>query len=83
MLSYFINEAKADSKTITMNPDQGTLTVEQHSSTGVGVGGVTVDTGHWIVDALGVLVLVALVYIGKKYIDKWFAKKVKTNGEVK
>ena len=70
-----MNKAYADSKTITMDPNEGTLTVEQHSDTGVSVGGVNLDTGQWMVDAVGILILVALVYIGKKYIDKWFEKK--------
>jgi len=68
-----MKKAYADSKTITV--DDGVLTVEQHADEGVSVGGININTDFpWFIDALIVLVLVALVYIGKKFIDKKFEK---------
>ena len=69
-----MNKAYADSKTITV--DEGVVTVEQIADDGVSVGGINIDTDFpWFFDALIVLLLVALVYIGKKFIDKFFEKK--------
>ena len=68
-----MKKAYADSKTITV--DDGVLTVEQRADEGVSVGGINIDTDFpWFIDALIVLVLVALVYIGKKFIDRKFEK---------
>jgi uncharacterized membrane protein len=69
-----MNKAYADSKTITV--DEGVVTVEQIADEGISVGGINIDTDFpWFIDALIVLLLVALVYIGKKFIDKFFEKK--------
>ena len=69
-----MNKVYADSKTITV--DEGVVTVEQIADDGVSVGGINIDTDFpWFIDALIVLLLVALVYIGKKFIDKFFEKK--------
>ena len=69
-----MNKAYADSKTITV--DEGVVTVEQIADDGVSVGGINIDTDWpWFIDALIVLLLVELVYIGKKFIDKFFEKK--------
>ena len=49
--------------------------------TGLNVGGVSLDTDlPWYGDAFILLILIALIYIGKKYIDawKWFKKDDKT-----
>jgi|TARA_Y100000310_G_scaffold178811_1_gene178759 hypothetical protein len=67
-------------KTITIdNTDGGvsSVTVEQTSpDTGLNVGGVSINTDlPWYGDAFIVLILVALIYIGKKYIDKIFERK--------
>ena len=69
-----MNKAYADSKTITV--DEGVVTVEQIADEGISIGGINIDTDFpWFIDALIVLLLVALVYIGKKFIDKSFEKK--------
>ena len=69
----------ADGKTITVNTDDNTVTVEQTAvppDQGLNVGGVSLNTDlPWYGDAFIVLILVALIYIGKKSIDKWFEKK--------
>jgi hypothetical protein len=67
----------ADGKTITVNTDDNSVTVQQTASdTGLSVGGVNLDTDlPWYGDAFIVLLLVALIYVGKKSIDKWFDKK--------
>jgi len=65
--------AYADSKTITV--EDGVVTVEQLADEGISVGGIKMNTDFpWFIDALIVLVLVALVYIGKKFIDRKFEK---------
>ena len=68
-------------KTITINPDDGSVTVEQHEvHEGVGVSsdGFKINTGMgWGIDIAIVIAALALVYIGKKYVDQWFAKKNK------
>ena len=69
----------ADGKTITVNTDDNTVTVQQTNipaDEGLNVGGVSLNTDlPWYGDAFIVLILVALIYIGKKSIDKWFDKK--------
>ena len=66
-------------KTITINPDDGSVTVEQHEvHEGVGVSsdGFKINTGMgWGIDIAIVIAALAIVYIGKKYVDQWFAKK--------
>ena len=66
-------------KTITVDPDTGSVTVEQHEvHEGVGVSsdGFKINTGMgWGIDIAIVIAALALVYIGKKYVDLWFAKK--------
>ena len=66
-------------KTITINPDDGSVTVEQHEvHEGVGVSsdGFKINTGMgWGIDIALVIGALALVYIGKKYVDQWFARK--------
>ena len=70
---------KTMEKTITINPDDGSVTVEQHEvHEGVGVSsdGFKINTGMgWGIDIAIVIAALALVYIGKKYVDLWFAKK--------
>ena len=69
-----MNKAYADSKTITV--DEGVVTVEQIADEGISVGGININTDFpWFIDALIIFLLVALVYIGKKFIDKFFEKK--------
>jgi hypothetical protein len=71
----------ANGKTITIDNTDGnvsTVTVEQVAPTdsGLNVGGVSLNTDlPWYGDAFIVLILIALIYIGKKYIDKVFEKK--------
>lgn len=69
----------ADGKTITVNTDDNSVIVQQTtipSDEGLNVGGVSLNTDlPWYGDAFIVLILVALIYIGKKSIDKWFDKK--------
>ncbi len=73
---------------ITNNPEDGTTSVmvEQRpivdgprEETGVEIspsGGVTLETGFgWGVDVAVVLVAVAGLYVGKKFVDKWFSKE--------
>ena len=66
-------------KTITINPDDGSVTVEQHEvHEGVGVSsdGFKINTGMgWGIDIAIVIAALAIVYIGKKYVDQWFARK--------
>jgi hypothetical protein len=68
-------------KTITVDPDTGSVTVEQHEvHEGIGVSsdGFKINTGMgWGIDIAIVIAALALVYIGKKYVDQWFAKKKK------
>ena len=71
-----MTKAYADSKTITV--EDGVVTVEQLADEGISVGGIKMNTDlPWFLDALIVLVLVALVYIGKKFIDRRFEKNGK------
>ncbi len=73
---------------ITNNPEDGTtsVSVEQRALTdeelvtaGVEIspsGGISLETGlGWGVDVAVVLVAVAALYIGKKFVDKWFSKE--------
>ena len=73
---------------ITNNPEDGTtsVSVEQRALTdeelvtaGVEIspsGGFKLETGlGWGVDIAVVLVAVAALYIGKKFVDKWFSKE--------
>ena len=66
-------------KTITINPDDGSVTVEQHEvHEGVGVSsdGFKINTGMgWGIDIAIVIAALAVVYIGKKYVDQWFARR--------
>ena len=67
-------------KTITIdNNEEGisSVTVEQHAPEGgLEVGGMKLDTNlPWYGDALIILFLGALIYVLKKYIDKWFREK--------
>ena len=68
-------------KTITVDPDTGSVTVEQHEvheGIGVSCDGFKINTGMgWGIDIAIVIAALALVYIGKKYVDQWFAKKNK------
>jgi len=75
----------AEGKTITIENDSdgsvSSVTVEQTgvpADEGLNVGGVSLNTDlPWYGDAFIVLLLVALIYIGKKSIDKWFEGKKK------
>jgi hypothetical protein len=66
-------------KTITIDPNSGSVTVEQHEvheGVGVSSNGFKINTGMgWGIDIAIVIAALALVYIGKKYVDLWFAKK--------
>jgi hypothetical protein len=68
-------------KTITIDPNTGSVMVEQRDITeGVGVSsdGFKINTGMgWGIDIAIVIGAVAIVYIGKKYVDQWFTKKNK------
>jgi hypothetical protein len=69
-----------DTKTITIEEveDDTIVTVEQTSvpEESLEIGGVKLTTDlPWYGNALVLLFLVALVYIGKKTIDKWFDRK--------
>ena len=69
-----MGQALAEGKTITVG--EGNLTIEQHSDTGLDVGGIKLNTNlPWYLDALMLLGLIALVYVGKKFIDKRFERK--------
>jgi len=70
---------------ITNNPEDGTtsvmveqraLTDEELVTAGVEIspsGGISLETGlGWGVDIAVVLMAVAVLYIGKKFVDKWF-----------
>ena len=68
-------------KTITVDPDTGSVTVEQHEvHEGIGVSsdGFKINTGMgWGIDIAIIIGALAIVYIGKKYVDRWFASKKK------
>ena len=74
----------SEGKTITIDNTDGnvtSVTVEQHSGPvdeGLSIGGMNLNTDlPWYGDAFMLLLLAALIYIGKKCIDKWFAKNGK------
>ncbi|MAG25885.1 hypothetical protein CMI47_09935 [Candidatus Pacearchaeota archaeon] len=75
----------ANTKTITIDNDPtggvSSVTVEQQAipvDEGLNIGGVSLNTDlPWYGDAFIVLVLVALIYTGKKVIDKLFEKSKK------
>ena len=74
-------------KTITIEEneenDQTTVIVEQTTvpEESLEIGGVKLTTDlPWYGNAFVLLLLVALLYIGKKTIDKWFEKKNKEQG---
>ena len=62
----------------TINVGEGTGNVEinqtiaQPESTGPSVGGVSLTTGYgWGVDVGIILIIVAVLYVAKKMVDKW------------
>jgi|TARA_B100000470_G_C19706406_1_gene353372 hypothetical protein len=70
-----------NSKSITVNTDDNTVMIEQTiaqpvpAETGLNIGGVSLNTDlPWYGDAMIVLLIVALVYCGKKCIDRWFRR---------
>ena len=73
----------ADGKTITIDNDPtggvSSVMVEQTAQPveeGLNVGGISLNTDlPWYGDAVIVLLLVALVYTGKKLIDRIFEKR--------
>ena len=73
----------SEGKTITVNTDDNSVIVQQTnipSDEGLNVGGVSLNTDlPWYGDAFIVLIIIAIVYIGKKWIDaqawKWFNKE--------
>jgi hypothetical protein len=71
-------------KTITIDNTDGnvsSVTVEQTgvpADGGLNVGGVSLNTDlPWYGDAFIVLILIAVIYVGKKSIDKWFEGRKK------
>ena len=64
-----------------MNTDDNSVMIEQTmaqpvpAETGLNIGGVSLNTDlPWYGDAMIVLVLVALIYTGKKLIDRAFRR---------
>ena len=74
-----------EGKTIIIENDPdgsvSSVTVEQTgvpADEGLNIGGVSINTDlPWYGDAFIALLLVALIYIGKKSIDKWFETRKK------
>ena len=74
-----------EGKTIIIENDPdgsvSSVTVEQTAvpaDEGLNIGGVSINTDlPWYGDAFIALLLVALIYIGKKSIDKWFEGRKK------
>tara|TARA_B100000929_G_scaffold288065_1_gene275816 strand:+ start:970 stop:1194 length:225 start_codon:yes stop_codon:yes gene_type:complete len=70
----------SNSKSITVNTDDNSVMIEQtlaqpEAETGLNIGGVSLNTDlPWYGDAMIVLVLVALIYTGKKMIDRAFRR---------
>jgi len=74
------------SKTITIeeNEEEGTVVrveqtmIQDPPEESLEIGGIRLNTDlPWYADASILLVLIALIYIAKKNIDKWFDKKKK------
>ena len=80
-----ISKAYADTKTITVDPEDGSVMIQQTDITQQGEQGVEVsgsgfklNTGlGWGVDVAVVLTAVALIYVGKKFVDRYFASNKK------
>ena len=77
-----MKKAYADQKTITVNPEDGSVMIQQTSQPtsieGVEVSssGFRLNTGMgWGIDIAIVIAALAIVYIGKKYVDQWFARR--------
>ena len=74
----------ADTKTITVNPEDGSVMIQQTDISQGGEGGEGVEVSGsgfklntglgWGVDIAVVLIVVAVLYVGKKYVDRYFAK---------
>ena len=61
------------SKTITIERDSGQVTIEQTAAkptTSTEAFGIKLSTGHIASDVGVIVVVLALVYAGKKYLDK-------------
>ena len=63
----------------TINVGEGTenvqinQTIESSEPSGPSVGGVSLTTGHgWGVDVGIILIIVEVLYVAKKLVDKWF-----------
>ena len=75
-----MSKAWAETKTITIDPEDGSVMIQQTDITqGEGVevsgSGFKLNTGlGWGVDISVVLIVVAVLYVGKKYVDKYFAR---------
>jgi hypothetical protein len=55
---------------------QKTITIETHQNEGVNLWGVSLGTGYpWFVELVITLIVMAVLYTMKKYIDIWFEKR--------